>query len=179
MRAFFSLSLFLIGLIGLSQNDKTKDLITSIQGQFSASEGVIPYVYYVDAQGTAAELYDRMAYAIMKQGHTVVKKDRDAGYIIFNASFVSVYSTVLSGYLDCQYQVEMSFKDNKAKCLVTLTNYLHRNNKEQTIPIVSKYPFTDSRLEPNFYGIGFYNSHIEVMKLLVSFEKTVKEEKEW
>ncbi len=173
------------------QNEKTKNLLSSIQNQWSLDDNNnVTYQKIVEVPGLSKdEIYQRgESYFIYNYGSgksVIQSQDKGAGILIAKGLYTDVLQAkeaLVVRYVDTWHIVKIEAKDGRARVTLTLTEYDIKTTDMNGTPkyyngikISVEYPINQDGKQPNSMGKAFYNSHLRAMASMEAIEKALKE----
>lgn len=185
------ITIFLISIatICVSQNKKTKKMLKEISSEWSLDDnGNVSYVRVVEAPGmTKEEIYNRAQnYFVYNYGSgksVIQTEDKDLGRIVAKGLYddVHVGVSIVTTYVDCWHIARVDVKEERARIIVTLTEYEKKIVGGNTPPAYStmkveqEFPANPKGISKTVMGKSFYKSHKAVINSLNAIEKAIKE----
>lgn len=171
-----------------SQSGKTKKQLAEIEGLYKIDNtGNVSYVsIFEDLNLTEKEIYDRaLSYFIHRYNDAnsvIQEKDEEDGVIIGKGIFPNVHTG--SGMVTRVYSVvhilRIDIKENRARAIVTLTNYDVKSYDLDGImypsnyPISAAFPFNLEGGEKNFHGQAFVQAHLKADETFLELENVIR-----
>ncbi|GAB3221106.1 DUF4468 domain-containing protein [Algoriphagus aestuariicola] len=181
-------NLLLLATSVYSQSSKTKTQLDEIQGLYEIDNtGNLSYVAVIeDINLTKEEIYNRaLSYFIhtYNDANSVIQdKNEENGTIIGKGIFPNVHTG--SGLVTRSFSVihilRIDVKDNRARVIITLTNYdvksydLDGNMYPSNYPISGSYPFNPKGGEKNFHGQAFVKAHLKADETFLALENALR-----
>lgn len=189
MKYIYLTTLFLLfASFGYSQSSKTKQQLADIEGLYEVDNtGNVSYVSVFDnIDLTEKEIYDRaLSYFIhtYNDANSVIQeKDEESGRIIGKGIFPNVH--IGTGLVTRKYSIvhilRIDIKENRARAIITLTNYdvksydLDGNMYPSSYPISASYPFNPKGGEKNFHGQAFVQAHLKADETFLELENVIR-----
>jgi len=172
-----------------AQTKKTKKLISEIEGQWEQDDnGNITYTRIIeDLNLPKDKIYTRaLEYFTYNygDGSSVIQiEDKEKGLIIGKGVYKNVHigNSIIAYIFDTWHILRIDVKENRARIMLTLTNYDFTVSGGDTPDSTRKevisqnYPINPKGRIRNQFGKAFYASHKKAQLTLLAIEKTLKE----
>jgi hypothetical protein len=173
-----------------AQNQETKNMLASIEGQWSVDDhNYVTYQQVIELPKlTKDEIFKNAeSYFIYNysSGKSVIQtKDKEEGLIIAKGLYSNVLTSITglaTVYFDTWHIIKVEIKDGKARITLSLTGY---NEKiismgepfyYDELPIVNYYPINPDGKYKTAYGQALYYSHLRALDSMQKIEKSLNE----
>ncbi|AUP77446.1 DUF4468 domain-containing protein [Flavivirga eckloniae] len=189
MKKFVILLLLVCTAATFSQSKKNKKLIQEIVGLWKLDDNNnVTYTKIIEGINLSKdEIYTRaLAYFTYNygDGDSVVQvQDKEKGTIVAKGLYEKAHVgiSLVTYIFDTWHVLRIDIKENRARILLSLTNYNYTvsggstPDVKNTIPISSNYPVTQKGHTKNQFAQAFYKSHKRAEATLLAIEKALKE----
>ncbi|MDN5204224.1 DUF4468 domain-containing protein [Fulvivirgaceae bacterium BMA10] len=190
MKKLLIICFSIMSLTAFCQNRQTKNMLREIQGQWQQDDnGNVTYVRIVEAKGISKEkIYNRaLNYFIYDYGNgksAIQIKDPDLGRIVNKGLYDDVHIGVdlsTTSYIDTWHIVRIDIKENRARIILTLTEYEKKITDRSPIPSYStarvneEFPINPGGFYKTVMGKAFVKSHDRAIATLDRIEKAINE----
>jgi hypothetical protein len=183
-----TVSLLILATFAYSQTSKTKTQLDEIQGLYEIDNtGNLSYVAVIeDINLSKEEIYNRaLSYFIhsYNDANSVIQdKSEENGTIIGKGIFTNVHrgNGLVTRDFSVVHILRIDVKDNRARAIITLTNYdvksydLDGNMYPSNYPISGSYPFNPKGGEKNFHGQAFVKAHLKADETFLALENALR-----
>jgi hypothetical protein len=167
---------------------KVKTLLKEIEGTYSLDDnGNVTYIRVIDLDGmTKQDIYNRAkAFYIYNYNDAlsvIQEEDKEEGRIIGKGTYDNVhyaFAVVANIEYDLIHILRIDIKDNKARVILSLTEYSQTTHMSGTstttqVPIATTYPFDPKGNAKTQEGKAFLKSHDIAQVLMSSLEDALR-----
>ncbi|MEP2469929.1 hypothetical protein [Ekhidna sp.] len=186
MKTILTIIISVLTLSLQAQNNKTKELIKSIEGQYQLDErGEVAFTYFIEMDSIPKETLYNASLLVLRDVYDGIGElninDATSQLLVASGEWKKVYEAfaLTTESVDAKHQTRINTVDGKVTVTIALQKMVFsetgKYGKTEEFSMNEIYPMNPSGKKKNVIGRAFYNSYSKSMQLLVAIEKGLKQ----